>query len=509
MQYGSGWKLSKHKKGVCGSLYCLHDGTQLSRMAPVADGSPCGDRDWCIGGKCVDNGRPRIHGGWSTWSSYSSCARPCGGGVQFRSRVCKNPVPSNGGNACAGADTDWRICNSEPCEKGTKTFREEQCLGAKGAGSIPYFPRNAPTCTLWCKKGSSASTHEAVKDGTRCSNDKSNLDVCVQRICRAVIMCWILEKCMIDVESAVAMEDKCLIVKANYTNAHTVQGPENGDLIVRLPVGTVNTGFQMRKASFNYLDNGTYLVGGGRNPTVQEVKAANTVIKYTRKKAKYKDVLKIEGPTDAFLRVMYVFERGANPGLDFSFTRPIQPSDTPTKSIYEWINGTWSGCSTTCGQGVRTRSLRCVRSDDKTPASDRACGTKIPDIERCQTKPCPSAWYTTPWSDCSKSCGRGLQTRVVICRMKINPTEYGTSTNCSADDKPIVNDTRQYCNSIACLADWNTKDGITFGECGKPYKKNDLKCYRTDQFWRKSQHTKDTLPIQSQTDAPPVYHPLN
>ena len=51
-------------------------------------------------------------------------------------------------------------------------------------------------------------------------------------------------------------------------------------------------------------DNGTYLVGGGRNPTVQEVKAANTVIKYTRKKAKYKDVLKIEGPTDAFLRVM-------------------------------------------------------------------------------------------------------------------------------------------------------------------------------------------------------------
>ena len=51
-------------------------------------------------------------------------------------------------------------------------------------------------------------------------------------------------------------------------------------------------------------DNGTHLVGGGRSSKVQTVIAANTTIEYTRKKGKYKDVLQIPGPTNAFLRVV-------------------------------------------------------------------------------------------------------------------------------------------------------------------------------------------------------------
>ena len=39
--------------------------------------------------------------------------------------------------------------------------------------------------------------------------------------------------------------------------------------------------------------------------------------------------------------------------------------------------------------GVRTRSARCIRSDDKTHASDEACGEKITS-ESCQVKDCPS-----------------------------------------------------------------------------------------------------------------------
>ena len=44
-------------------------------------------------------------------------------------------------------------------------------------------------------------------------------------------------------------------------------------------------------------------------------------------------------------------------------------------------------------------------------------------------------WHTTDWSTCSRSCGKGLQTRDVICRKKINPTDYGPSANCPADKK--------------------------------------------------------------------------
>ena len=53
-----------------------------------------------------------------------------------------------------------------------------------------------------------------------------------------------------------------------------------------------------------------------------------------------------------------------------------------------------------------------------------------------------------------------LQTRDVICRKKINPTDYGPSTNCPADQKPSISEKVQYCNSIDCLADWDTQEGL-------------------------------------------------
>ena len=43
---------------------------------------------------------------------------------------------------------------------------------------------------------------------------------------------------------------------------------------------------------------------------------------------------------------------------------------------------------------------------------------------------------------------------------KINPTEYGPSTNCPADQKPSISENVRYCNSIDCLADWDTQEGL-------------------------------------------------
>ena len=45
-------------------------------------------------------------------------------------------------------------------------------------------------------------------------------------------------------------------------------------------------------------------MGGGTNSKVQVVFAANTKIMYTRKKANFKDLLQIVGPTNGFLRVV-------------------------------------------------------------------------------------------------------------------------------------------------------------------------------------------------------------
>lgn len=69
-------------------------------------------------------------------------------------------------------------------------------------------------------------------------------------------------------------------------------------------------------------------------------------------------------------------------------------------------------------------------------------------------------WLTTPWSDCSKSCGNGKQTRSVECVMYVNPTEYVLSNQCSEGNKPVVPDTSKSCNSFVCFPKWDTKEGL-------------------------------------------------
>ena len=59
-----------------------------------------------------------VHGGWSRWSQWSACDKPCGGGKQKRERECNNPTPRFGGNDCPGLtnrNRQLRLCNTQAC----------------------------------------------------------------------------------------------------------------------------------------------------------------------------------------------------------------------------------------------------------------------------------------------------------------------------------------------------------------------------------------------------------
>merc|ERR1712240_39658 len=60
---------------------------------------------------------PPVDGGWSDWSEFLTCSKTCGTGIQHRHRECNNPPPSNGGAACVGLSTSSRACSIRPCPK--------------------------------------------------------------------------------------------------------------------------------------------------------------------------------------------------------------------------------------------------------------------------------------------------------------------------------------------------------------------------------------------------------
>lgn len=64
------------------------------------------------------------------------------------------------------------------------------------------------------------------------------------------------------------------------------------------------------------------------------------------------------------------------------------------------------------------------------------------------------SWFITPWSHCSKTCGKGTCSREIICSIeKRNGMENMSENNCRKP-KPSVPLTKS-CNAIMCLAEWN------------------------------------------------------
>ncbi|XP_061625029.1 ADAMTS-like protein 2 isoform X5 [Phyllopteryx taeniolatus] len=94
--------------------------------------------------------------------------------------------------------------------------------------------------------------------------------------------------------------------------------------------------------------------------------------------------------------------------------QPCGERDCPA----HWLNQDWKKCNTTCGRGVKRRIVQCVGiSGGKFLVfEEEACGAdeRPEDESTCFERPC-FKWYTTPWSECTKTCGVGVRMRDVKC----------------------------------------------------------------------------------------------
>ncbi|TNN79764.1 A disintegrin and metalloproteinase with thrombospondin motifs 16 [Liparis tanakae] len=164
---------------------------------------------------------------------------------------------------------------------------------------------------------------------------------------------------------------------------------------------------------------------------------------------------------------------------------PSKPSSQETCFIkrcqkqrkVQWFVSTWQECSVTCGRGSQTRFIKCAEKD--TAGKYRELAAKkchhVPkptvDLLRpCIPAECPvrttppvhrwskhhlthppqplpppllqAEWHSSPWSQCTVTCGGGVQARTIQCLVQGKP-----SPGCALHLKPSMS---QACNTNFC-----------------------------------------------------------
>ncbi|CAB4001536.1 A disintegrin and metallo ase with thrombospondin motifs 6 [Paramuricea clavata] len=413
----------------------------------------CTTKKWCIHGECVDDGSPVIDGNWGEWSDYTPCTRSCGGGVRHRIRKCNNPSPSNGGMKCAGSSVgQHRICNVKACPRGTASYRRFQCM-AVGYSWSYYISKQA--CSLWCIRNWKIFYHGNVKDGTPCTIDPSNHDVCVGGICQSVGCDTIFhsdrenDRCGVCDGSGSTCTKRKIYYKKNFWKF----GTSRPFSMVVLKKGSSNIFVKKTGATWNWIGvrnmDGKYLIS---LPTYSKtVYKAGTKISYIHKSSKFKDEIIIPGPIQENLELVFVRIYEANRGVHISFFDPVNNTETPPPSLFSWKEYEWSKCSRNCGGGFRKRKVKCYRKDDMSIVGKRFCSSTLKPNEKkfCYTS-CPAEWFITHWKPCSKRCGRGIQTRKIICRRKKMDSWIVEDDSACVKQRPVVPVLARHCNEIMC-----------------------------------------------------------
>uniref|UniRef100_A0A3Q3WPN1 G-protein coupled receptors family 2 profile 2 domain-containing protein n=1 Tax=Mola mola TaxID=94237 RepID=A0A3Q3WPN1_MOLML len=94
------------------SATCSNGTRQRTRECngPSYGGSEC-HGSWKESTNCFLKDCP--DGRWHAWSSWGSCSKTCGGGIQQRQRVCEGPF--FGGERCPGEKGEQKRCNEKRC----------------------------------------------------------------------------------------------------------------------------------------------------------------------------------------------------------------------------------------------------------------------------------------------------------------------------------------------------------------------------------------------------------
>ncbi|XP_064379901.1 ADAMTS-like protein 2 isoform X4 [Dromaius novaehollandiae] len=159
-------------------------------------------------------------------------------------------------------------------------------------------------------------------------------------------------------------------------------------------------------------------------------------------------------------------------------TRPLAEKNcTGPPCDRQWTVSDWGPCSGGCGQGRMIRHVYCKTSDGRVvPESQCSLESKPLAIHPCGDKNCPAAWLAQDWERCNTTCGRGVKRRIVLCLEIANgKIKTRAAADCDAAKKPVEETT---CFERPCFKWYTTPWSECTKTCGIGVRMRDVKCYQ-------------------------------
>ncbi|XP_077456223.1 tetratricopeptide repeat domain 16 isoform X4 [Stigmatopora argus] len=162
-----------------------------------------------------------------------------------------------------------------------------------------------------------------------------------------------------------------------------------------------------------------------------------------------------------------------------------------------WTVSEWGPCSGLCPQGRMVRHVYCNTPDGLVVAEDQCPGEEKPlTVQPCGEMDCPAHWLSQDWDkQCNTTCGRGVKHRLVQC-VGISAGKFLILDEeaCSADDRPENEST---CFERPCFRWYTTPWSECTKTCGVGVRMRDVKCYQDRELTRGCDPL--TKPVSRQT----------